>query len=191
MSASGHYCVDLDGTLAHYGAWNGGAIGDPIPAMVERVKRWLAEGIEVRIFTARVACSGMTNEHGQTDEPSFVAEQTALIQDWTERHLGARLRVTATKDFSTIEIWDDRCVQVATNTGDPIGGSRQFPDGKLNQEDEGELTMALGVDQGNVVLNFGKPVGWLALPPQAACDLARGLLAKAAAIQGFATVELP
>lgn len=29
--------------------------GDPIPAMLERVKQWIAEGRDVRIFTARAS----------------------------------------------------------------------------------------------------------------------------------------
>ena len=50
--------VDLDGTLAeHYwpakGDYDPTRIGDPIPMMVERVRGWLAEGREVRVFTAR------------------------------------------------------------------------------------------------------------------------------------------
>jgi len=37
--------VDLDGTLAHYEGFKGAQhIGEPISPMVERVKRWLAEG---------------------------------------------------------------------------------------------------------------------------------------------------
>ena len=41
---------------------------------------------------------------------------------WCEEHIGARLEVTATKDFEMIELWDDRCVQVIMNTGIPIRG---------------------------------------------------------------------
>ncbi len=52
----GWYGVDLDGTLAHYDGWMGPTeIGPPISKMVHRVRRWLAEGRDVRIFTARVA----------------------------------------------------------------------------------------------------------------------------------------
>ena len=37
--------VDLDGTLAHYKGWKGrDHIGEPIPAMMQRVKQWLEEG---------------------------------------------------------------------------------------------------------------------------------------------------
>jgi len=53
---SGWIGVDLDGTLATYGGWKGpDDIGAPVPAMMKRVKRWIGEGREVRIFTAR-AC---------------------------------------------------------------------------------------------------------------------------------------
>ena len=52
--------VDLDGTLAYYDQWRGALhIGEPIPLMLERVKRWLDEGKDVRIFTARVNREGI------------------------------------------------------------------------------------------------------------------------------------
>jgi hypothetical protein len=51
MSDNGWIGVDLDGTLAHYDGWKGADhIGEPIAPMVERVKRWLSEGHEVRVF---------------------------------------------------------------------------------------------------------------------------------------------
>lgn len=97
--------VDLDGTLAFYDKWRGVKhIGKPIEPMVRKVKQLLAEGIEVRIFTARV--SG--------DE---VGEATRAILDWCEEHIGQRLRVTCEKDFGCITVYDDRCVQVEPNTG--------------------------------------------------------------------------
>lgn len=94
--------VDLDGTLAHYGNWKGKEfIGEPIPAMVERVKRWLASGKEVKIFTARA------------QEPGAIP----YINEWQEKHLGVVLEVTNVKDYGCIEIWDDRAIQVIVNTG--------------------------------------------------------------------------
>ncbi len=48
--------VDLDGTLAEYHGWvSEQHIGAPVPVMVERAKAWVARGVEVRIFTARIA----------------------------------------------------------------------------------------------------------------------------------------
>jgi len=104
---SGWIGVDLDGTLAHYGDWKGAHhIGPPVELMVKRVKSWLAEGREVKIFTARV----------WDNNP----ETVATIQAWCVEHIGQSLPVTCCKDFGMIELWDDRCVQVAQNTGIPI-----------------------------------------------------------------------
>src|SRR5574343_703797 len=47
--------VDLDGTLAKFdGNFSRWDIGEPVPAMLDRVKQWLAQGRDVRILTARV-----------------------------------------------------------------------------------------------------------------------------------------
>ena len=100
--------VDLDGTLAHYTGWIAdGGIGEPIPAMVERVRRWIIEGRDVRIFTARVTA---------TDE-EFRHMQITLIHEWCIKHIGRALDITATKDIQMVELWDDRCKQVIPNTG--------------------------------------------------------------------------
>lgn len=102
--------VDLDGTLAMYDGWVGPAhIGAPVPVMVERVKRWLSEGREVKIFTARVT---------HADESVYRA-----VRNWCQEHIGQVLPVTNVKDFAMIELWDDRAVQVEPNTGNPIGKS--------------------------------------------------------------------
>lgn len=102
MSDKGWVGVDLDGTLAHYSGWVGpDHIGVPIPAMLARVKKWVAEGVEVRIFTAR--CS--------------VPERVAPIAGWLEKHGIGGLQVTNVKESYMIELWDDRCVQVVQNTG--------------------------------------------------------------------------
>jgi hypothetical protein len=95
--------VDLDGTLAEYSDWIGiEHIGKPIPLMVERVKDWIAEGKQVKIFTARVT-------HGQ--------EAIQYIHKWLLAQGLPELDVTNVKDFNMVELWDDRCVGVITNTG--------------------------------------------------------------------------
>ena len=101
--------VDLDGTLAKYEGWAGvHHIGEPIPAMVQRVKAWLAEGIEVKVFTARV---------GKNKDVNDTIRAREAIEKWCKEHLGQVLDITATKDFAMIELWDDRAVQVIPNTG--------------------------------------------------------------------------
>lgn len=111
---SGWVGVDLDGTLAYYDGWKGETqIGPPIPEMVARVRRWLEEGREVRIFTARVA-GGALNLDGSRHD---IANVRACIEAWAEKHIGTRLQVTCVKDFGMVELWDDRCVRVIPNTG--------------------------------------------------------------------------
>lgn len=108
---SGWIGVDLDATLARYDGWKGGVhIGEPIPTMVNRVKGWLEEGRDVRIFTARI--SG----------PDANA-QVHAIRAWSATHLGRELPITNVKDMQMDELWDDRAVQVEKNTGRPIGHS--------------------------------------------------------------------
>lgn len=122
MSTSGWIGVDLDGTLAYYDGWKGeNHIGAPIAPMVARVKEWLAQGVTVKIFTARVGTSGAFSQESQRHaDQAFAEHQVQLIQAWCEQHLGQRLEVTAMKDFAMLELWDDRCVQVQMNTGQPI-----------------------------------------------------------------------
>lgn len=102
-SNTGWIGVDLDGTLAHYDGFKGTShIGEPIPAMVERVRGWLREGREVRVFTARAIYGGPV---------------ICLIEGWCFKHIGRILTVTAEKDFGMYQLWDDRAVGVELNTG--------------------------------------------------------------------------
>lgn len=102
MSNRGWIGVDLDGTLAFYDGWKGVEhIGEPVPLMLERVKNWIAEGREVRIFTAR----------------AMQKSSIPYILDWCKLHIGVELRVTNVKDFRMTELWDDRAVGVVHNTG--------------------------------------------------------------------------
>lgn len=121
---SGWIAVDFDGTLGKYDGWvSGDHLGQPIPKMVARVKSWLAQGHTVKIFTARVGCTGLRTDKGNVDGEEFAEHQRSLIREWCVEHIGVPLDVTATKDFGMIELWDDRAVQVKMNTGEPVGNS--------------------------------------------------------------------
>ena len=117
---SGWIGVDLDGTLAaiYPGEWDGSSIGAPVPAMLDRVKRWLEEGCNVRIMTARVA---VVDWQGVAE----AARQRKLIEDWCYEHLGYFLEITATKDYTMVALWDDRAVQVEPNTGRRMDGAEE------------------------------------------------------------------
>lgn len=109
-----HFAVDLDGTLAKYvkGTFPNPP-GPPISPMVRRVKKWLAAGWKVKIFTARAWLPRLAT-NVQISEHTI---QIEMIQDWCEQHLGKRLEVTCEKTPGTLELWDDRAVSVRFNEG--------------------------------------------------------------------------
>lgn len=111
--------VDLDGTLAYYDKWRGSNhIGDPIPAMRDRVVAWLKAGQEVRIFTARASHEACALNGDKIEDIE------ALIEGWCLEHLGVRLAVTCVKDMAMSQLWDDRAVQVIPNTGKRADGNK-------------------------------------------------------------------
>lgn len=115
MSHNGWIGIDLDATLAEYTGWrDDGSIGPPIPKMVERVKKWLKEGKNVKIMTARVSSADKVNFPDQSKL------QQGFIQEWCLKHLGQILPITAEKDYHMYQLWDDRAVQVYPNTGDTL-----------------------------------------------------------------------
>ncbi len=94
--------VDLDGTLAY---WDSGSsierIGDPIPNMLDLVKKMIKNGIRIKIFTARA-----------TDP-----DQLPIIRKWLKKNGLGELEITSVKDYYMQRLYDDRCIQVERNTG--------------------------------------------------------------------------
>jgi len=112
--SEGWHGVDLDGTLALYDGWKGiDYIGEPIPLMVERVRKWLAQNEQVRIVTARVH----PNQDGRAIEVVRY-----WIDQWCLKQFGQTLPVTNEKDYGMIDLYDDRCVQIIPNTGVRVDG---------------------------------------------------------------------
>jgi hypothetical protein len=98
--------VDLDGTLAEYSTWKGEEhIGEPIHAMIAKVKTWQQSGRVVKIFTARAA-------HGD--------KAIEYVKLWALKHGLGEIEITCVKDYSMIELWDDRAQQVHPNSGQHI-----------------------------------------------------------------------
>lgn len=113
--------VDLDGTLAVKDHTNNDPfnIGAPIEQMTQRVKQWIASGVEVRIMTARVG--DLDFDGTRLSDAKRDAIVTA-IQQWCMINIGAALPVTASKDCFMVELWDDRAITVRRNTGQIITG---------------------------------------------------------------------
>lgn len=60
-----------------------------------------------------------------------------------------------------------------------LGATNEFPGGKLNDVDEGELQFLIGAKDGIVFLDFGKNVSWIGMSPEDAVELAEGLIKSA------------
>ena len=105
------------------------AIGLPIRPMVLRVKRWLSEGRDVRIFTARVdggeAASLVGIPEKVVSRFRNVAEVRSVIERWCYLYLGRVLPITNIKDFAMTELWDDRAIQVLHNKGKRVETSQK------------------------------------------------------------------
>lgn len=123
----GYILVDFDRTLAHYESWekNGKALGLPIRPMVERVTRWLLDGMEVKIFTARASVNNPRQK-----------EDIEAIESWCMEEIGECLEVTNEKDFDCLAIIDDLAVSVVPNTGEALVNFSLDP---LSPEEEKKL----------------------------------------------------
>jgi hypothetical protein len=110
--------VDFDGTLAMHienKPYDPRKLGEPVPAMLARVKAWLDEGKDVRILTARVAPSFQGRPRDEQALQAWFA-----IRAWCAKHIGHALEVTCEKGPEMLELWDDRAVQIVRNTGQTI-----------------------------------------------------------------------
>lgn len=108
--------VDLDGTLVEYHGWVASDhLGAPVMPMVERIRQWLSEGVDVRIITARVG----PNQY--PDPEGCIRLSTEAINAFCLEYFGRALPLTSTKDRFMFELWDDRCVCVERNTGRILG----------------------------------------------------------------------
>ena len=62
--------------------------------------------------------------------------------------------------------------------------SKKYPHGKLTEDDEGALDLAILTHEGNVVIDFGgKPVTWIGFPPDQARQMGQSLIDKANEIE--------
>ena len=146
MFGQGWIGCDFDGTHAVAPSpYDPTTVGAPIPKMVERVKAWLAEGKDVRIFTARVAYVS----------PEMLVKIEAAIQKFCLDNLGKALPVTCIKDHEMLEFWDDRARQVELNTGVSV---RSIPDSSLTSGTDRALEFVRVIKQYTEA--FGDPDNW-------------------------------
>jgi hypothetical protein len=185
-------CLDFDGVIHSYSSgWKGAdVISDP---PVDGAMRFISDALEhfrVAVFSSR------SNQSGGL----------AAMQEWTKTHFEAFwvLDGLQAAKFAEIE-WpkekpaamvtlDDRAITFGGTwpsmealkgfrpwNKHPFGATGQFPQGKIDDSDEGELRLGVVYDRlnGIVRVQFGKPVAWLGLPPSQATEFAMLLLKNA------------
>jgi hypothetical protein len=64
-----------------------------------------------------------------------------------------------------------------------LGPTGEFPQGHLNQSDEGGLTFSISRENGKIVIDFGKPTIWIGLDKETALKLAVSLLKFSGAVK--------
>jgi hypothetical protein len=66
-----------------------------------------------------------------------------------------------------------------------LGSTGQFPDGKIDENDEGELRLSIEADSltNQIIIDFGEPVTWVSLSPEEAIDFAEFITKKAKELQ--------
>ena len=64
-----------------------------------------------------------------------------------------------------------------------LGATGRYPEGKLNDNDKGEIAIAIGGQDGKVIIDFGGEIGWVGFTPDQARQVAESLSAKADAIE--------
>lgn len=63
-----------------------------------------------------------------------------------------------------------------------LGATGEFPQGKLEKQDEGEIKFGICIYQGKVMLNFGKPCTYVGFDPQLAVQVATIMMKHAQTI---------
>lgn len=178
-------CIDFDGVLHSYASgWKGAdIISDPPTDGAMRFLYDASEYFTLAIFSSRTHQPGgrmaMQDWLARHFRDYWTADRThaddilAEIQ-WPSEKPAAFLSIDD-RGFCFEGVWPDPKTLLDFKPWNkrPVGALGTFSQGKINDDDEGDIRMAVAYDpiDGIVRVEFGKPVAWLGLPP----DQARGL----------------
>jgi hypothetical protein len=196
-------CVDFDGVIHSYtSGWKGADVVSDPP--VAGALKWLFKAREwwdVQIYSSRTSQEGGIEamklwllRHAIME---FELPGTPPDEDGPSARFMRSISFPTQKPAAFLTI-DDRAICFEGDWSEldarkltqfkpwnkrPVGATGTFPDGQLNDDDQGALQMAIGRDpaDGLVHVDFGKPISWFALPPDAAINMARSLLRHAGA----------
>lgn len=100
--------------------------------------------------------------HG--NDPDAVLKQKAFLEQFDEKLKQENERMEA--------------------LGEKPGATNLFPEGKLNENDEGELKFAVTTYEGKVVINFSTPTAWIGFDAEQAISLGRLLIKRGEKVLG-------
>lgn len=90
-----------------------------------------------------------------------------------------------------------RLMAQTVKTDDPLKDAQrtlqgEFPNGRLNANDEGAFAVMVGHEMGRVVMQFPSPTAWIGFTPEQAIDIAQTLIthARKAGLVGAYTITL-
>lgn len=92
-------------------------------------------------------------------------------------------------DTGAFKTMREEMLRRLANAGSPaemeqlLGPTGQFPEGKLNENDEGEIRIAVGHQNGKVVIDFGKPIAWIGFSAGQARELAGAIIQHAEQVE--------
>lgn len=189
-------CLDFDGVCHLYtSGWKGAdVIPDPhVPGLFEFLEQ--AEPyFDIQIFSSRShqeggvkamqewffvqkeewrKNGGKWNSDAPHLELKFPKEKPPAFLGIDDRVLNFRGEWPDVEDIRGYKTW----------TQNPLGPTNVFPRGKVSQEDEGELRLAVYHKDGTVFVDFGKSTAWIGLDAKSAHQLADSIRAHAREIE--------
>lgn len=75
--------------------------------------------------------------------------------------------------------------QVAELAQSLYGPTGRYPEGRMNERDEGEIQFGVTAHDGKVLVDFGTPVRSIGMTPEQACELGRLLITRAGSLGWF------
>lgn len=60
-----------------------------------------------------------------------------------------------------------------------LGATGEFPNGKLTDDDEGEIAIGITTKDDVVIIDFGKPIAWIGFSKEQAKEIGELLIKKA------------
>ena len=187
--------VDFDGVIHSYtSGWKGADVipDPPVPGAIDFLVSHLPTpepicamadpyiGPEVQIYSSRssqrggikamqewLVKNGLDRYYITEGILKFPTQKNAAFLTIDDRALCFDGRWPTTQEMMSFRPWNERVDQ-----SQGAGATGIYPQGKMRSDDEGEIKLAIAHDANNVLVNFGKPVAWLGLPPKEALQLA-------------------